>query len=84
MNKVILFVTFMCTLTLAQSYLEELGKFGGTGSIPGKFNGPSGIDKSEDGRIFICDKGNQRIQVFDLSGNFRKNFGGFGWVSGIT
>ena len=79
MNKVILFVTFMCTLTLAQSYLEELGKFGGTGSIPGKFNGPLGIDKSEDGRIFICDKGNQRIQVFDLFGNFQKNFGGFGW-----
>jgi DNA-binding beta-propeller fold protein YncE len=66
-------------MTLAQSHLNELGRFGGTGSIPGKFNAPSAIDRSEDGRIFICDRGNQRIQVFDMFGNFRINFGGFGW-----
>jgi hypothetical protein len=63
----------------AQPYLVELGRFGGTGSIPGKFKEPSAIDKSDDGRLFICDRGNQRIQVFDLFGNFRINFGGFGW-----
>jgi len=79
MNRVILFVIFMCSLAMAQSHFEELGRFGGTGSVPGKFKEPSGIDKSDDGRIFICDRGNQRIQVFDLFGNFRINFGGFGW-----
>jgi hypothetical protein len=63
----------------AQPYMVELGRFGGTGSIPGKFKEPSAIDKSDDGRLIICDRGNQRIQVFDLFGNFRINFGGFGW-----
>ena len=58
--------------------LEELGSFGGTGSAAGLFNGPSGIDFSEDGRLFIADRRNHRIQVFDQFGNFLTNFGGYG------
>ncbi len=79
MIKVLLFVIILFPVAMAQPYLEELGKFGGTGSIPGKFKEPSAIDISDDGRLFICDRGNQRIQVFDLFGKFRINFGGFGW-----
>lgn len=79
MYKVIFILIFMCSVVMSQSHLEEMGRFGGTGSVPGKFKEPSGIDRSDDGRIFICDRGNQRIQVFDLFGNFRINFGGFGW-----
>jgi DNA-binding beta-propeller fold protein YncE len=66
-------------MAASQSFLEELGRFGGTGSVPGKLKAPSAIDRSDDGRLFICDRGNQRVQVFDLFGNFRINFGGFGW-----
>jgi hypothetical protein len=79
MIKVLLFMLSLFSITIAQPYLVELGRFGGTGSAPGKFKEPSGIDRSADGRIFICDRGNQRIQVFDLFGNFQINFGGFGW-----
>ena len=39
---------------------EELGVFGGTGNAPGMFKGPSGIDFSEDGRLFIADRRNHR------------------------
>ena len=67
------------SLSMSQSQLAEVGRFGGTGSVPGKFKFPSAIDRSDDGRLFICDRGNQRIQVFDLFGHFRINFGGFGW-----
>jgi DNA-binding beta-propeller fold protein YncE len=58
--------------------VEELGRFGGTGGAPGFFNGPSGIDLSEDGRLFVADRRNHRIQVFDQFGNFLTNFGGYG------
>ncbi len=58
--------------------IEELGRFGGTGNAPGLFKGPSGLDFSEDGRLFIADRRNHRIQVFDQFGRFITNFGGYG------
>lgn len=79
MVKTIIIILILYSLTMAQSQLIEVGRFGGTGSVPGKFKSPSAIDKSDDGRLFICDRGNQRIQVFDLYGRFRINLGGFGW-----
>jgi hypothetical protein len=74
----LLFLGFIYTV-IAQPKLAELGRFGETGSAPGKFQNPSAIDITDNGHLFICDRGNQRIQVFDLSGNFLMNFGGFGW-----
>ena len=79
MLKISILIFFLISSLFSQPFLEELGRFGGTGSVPGKFKAPSAIDRSDDGRLFICDQGNQRIQVFDLFGNFRINFGGFGW-----
>ncbi len=62
----------------AQFKVVELGRFGGTGSTPGLFNNPSAIDIGEGGRIYICDRGNHRVQVFDIRGRFLTNFGGYG------
>ena len=62
----------------AEIKITELGRFGGTGSAPGLFKNPSAIDIGEGGRIYVCDRGNNRIQVFDLRGRFLTNFGGFG------
>jgi hypothetical protein len=76
---------FICIiLTIAspafsQISFEVLGQFGGTGTVPGLFKNPSAIDASEDGRIFICDRGNNRIQEFNLRGKLIKDIGGFGW-----
>jgi DNA-binding beta-propeller fold protein YncE len=79
MRYFLIVVIFFAANLSAQPKLIELGRFGGTGSAPGQFKSPSAIDVSEDGRLFICDRGNQRIQVYDLRGNFRMNMGGFGW-----
>ncbi|RTL38885.1 MAG: 6-bladed beta-propeller [Candidatus Melainabacteria bacterium] len=44
--------------------------FGGRGSEPGKFIGPSDISiDPENSFLYVADKGNQRIQVFELSQN---------------
>ena len=79
MKIICLFIMCTVSLCIGQARLEELGRFGGTGTAPGLFKDPTAIDYSNDGRLFICDRGNQRIQVFDLQGNFRINIGGFGW-----
>jgi len=79
MIKSILFIIFASTLCWGQPKLIELGRIGGTGNAPGNFSDPSALDISDDGRLFICDTGNQRLQIFDLMGRFRINVGGFGW-----
>ena len=44
--------------------------FGGRGSDPGKFVGPSDLSIDlENNLLYVADKGNQRIQVFELSQN---------------
>ena len=77
--KIILCIFILIVCAFSQPQLKELGRFGGSGTAPGLFQNPTALDDSEDGRLFICDRGNQRIQVFDLFGNFRMNMGGFGW-----
>ena len=42
--------------------------FGGHGSGPGQFNAVHGIDVDRDGRIYVVDRLNKRVQVFDPSG----------------
>jgi hypothetical protein len=37
---------------------------------PGEFNNPHSIAISEDRRIFVVDRGHERMQVFDEEGNF--------------
>jgi DNA-binding beta-propeller fold protein YncE len=80
MVKMMLIWCCVFEILLAQTQLTELGRFGGTGSAPGNFADPTALDISADGRVFICDGGNQRIQIFDLMGRFRINVGGFGWA----
>jgi hypothetical protein len=50
--------------------------FGSTGSGPGQFRNPTAIaadpDRSE---LFVTDTGNDRIEVFDYSGNWLRSFG---------
>lgn len=45
-------------------------EWGGKGAEPGKFNLPHGIAVDERGRIFVCDRSNARLQVFDARGTF--------------
>ncbi len=48
--------------------------WGGKGDGPGQFNDPTGIAVAG-GEVFVADARNGRIQVFDLDGNFKRQFG---------
>src|SRR6266568_130576 len=67
---------------------EALRRWGGPGKGPGKFSfieadpmGPgvaSGIVVGIDGRVYVADSGNARVQVFTPQGRFLRQFGSFG------
>ncbi len=48
--------------------------WGERGSGPGQFRDPTGIAVT-DTEVFVSDARNARIQVFDLDGNFKRQFG---------
>jgi len=48
--------------------------WGGEGRAPGKFRDPTGIAVAGD-EVFVADARGGRIQVFDLDGNFKRQFG---------
>lgn len=47
---------------------KYLSQFGKTGNAPGELNGTHGIQIDSRGRLYVADRGNSRIQVFDQSG----------------
>ncbi len=53
-------------------------KFGSIGAAPSEFEDPSSIATDSQGRIYVADSLNHRIQVFDSNGAFLFAFGSFG------
>ena len=51
-----------------------LKSFGEPGSAPGQFNTPHSIAADAQGNIYVADRGNRRIQVFDSEGTFLRQF----------
>ena len=47
-----------------------ISTWGGEGKGPGQFNVPHSIVTDGKGQIYIADRSNQRIQVFDGDGKF--------------
>lgn len=45
-------------------------KFGKPGSADGMLNYPNGLAVAKDGRIFVSDTGNSRVQIFSPQGNY--------------
>jgi len=45
-------------------------EWGTKGSGPGEFNLPHGIAVDDAGRVYVCDRTNSRLQVFDAKGKF--------------
>ena len=60
-------------------YVETLGR---PGQGPAEFLTPQGLAFSEQGRLYVADAGNNRVQVIDASGNFITEFGSRGWRAG--
>lgn len=49
---------------------EWIKTWGGNGKEPGKFDQPHSIIIDDKGLLYIADRSNQRIQVFDADGNY--------------
>ena len=57
--------------------------WGGLGSEPGQFRTPHGLAWDSRGRLFVADRGNKRIQIFDTEGTFLEEWNQFSRLSGI-
>jgi len=58
--------------------------FGETGHGPGQLYGPHAIAMDADGRLFIADRQNMRIVIFDRDGNYVNRWTQFGMPSDIA
>lgn len=57
------------------AHVMDIGK---RGSGDGEFNLPRDVALGKDGRIYVVDGGNFRVQIFDRDGKFIKSFGSVG------
>jgi sugar lactone lactonase YvrE len=62
------------------TYLKE---WGGFGALPGQLNRPHTIAVDSQGRLFVGDRSNNRIQIFDQDGKFLDQWTQFSRPSGI-
>jgi DNA-binding beta-propeller fold protein YncE len=66
---------------------DKTGKFiktwGKKGSGPGEMDGPHTLAMDSRGRLFLGDRGNNRIQIFDQDGNFLDQWAQFSRPSGV-
>lgn len=60
------------------------GGIGSEGSLPLQFNDPHDLKTDAEGRLYIADRGNQRVQVLDKEGNFITRYTQFGKPSAIA
>jgi DNA-binding beta-propeller fold protein YncE len=58
-------------------------EFGRHGSKPGEFMGPHGLAFDSQGRLFVADRSNNRVQIFDKDMKFVAEWKQFGRPSGI-
>jgi sugar lactone lactonase YvrE len=63
------------------SFVAEYGKLG---SGPGEFMGPHALAFDSQGRLFVADRSNNRVQIFDRNMNFVDEWRHFGRPSGIA
>lgn len=66
------------TVTRYTAEGEPEKTFGGFGAGPGELANPQGLAADLDGRIYVADTGNDRIQVFDFDGGFVRSIGSSG------
>lgn len=61
-------------------YVKAWGKLG---SGPGEFRTPHALAFDSRGRLFVADRGNHRIQIFDQDGKFLEEWKQFSRISGL-
>ena len=61
------YITRIVKFSKDGKFIKEWGKLG-TG--PGEFRNAHALAIDSRGRLFVCDRGNARLQIFDLNGKF--------------
>ena len=62
---------------------DYISSFGSPGSGPGQFRVPHSIRVSEDGRVYVADRENHRVQVFTSEGEFLTEWTDFKCPMGV-
>ena len=62
---------------------EYIMEWGVIGDGPGEFRTPHGMAFDSQGRLFVADRGNHRIQIFDQDGNHLDSYHAFSRISGL-
>jgi hypothetical protein len=57
--------------------------FGETGAGPGQFSDPHALAMDSEGRLFVGDRNNRRVQIFEQDGEFIAYWTQFGRPSGV-
>ena len=70
-----------CNLAVEQS-CTDLDGVGPMSYGDGQFQEPWGIAVGDDGRVYVADTWNHRVQVFDSDGTFLNKWGAYGQTSG--
>ena len=61
-------------------FIKQCGRIG---SAPGEFRTPHALAFDSKGRLFVADRGNHRIQIFDRNGSFIASYEQFSRISGL-
>ncbi len=62
---------------------EYIAEWGQIGDGPGEFRTPHALEMDSQGRLFVADRGNHRIQIFDQDGNHLDSYYQFSRISGL-
>lgn len=62
---------------------EYLLEWGGTGVADGEIREPHSVAMDSEGRLFVADRGNSRLQIFDQEGKHLATWTQFGRPSGL-
>ena len=62
---------------------EYIMEWGVIGDEPGEFRTPHGMAFDSEGRLFVADRGNHRIQIFDQDGSLLDTYHAFSRISGL-
>ena len=62
------------------NFIKEWGEIG---FRPGQFRTPHGLEFDSQGRLYVADRGNHRIQVFDQEGELLEIYAQYSRVSGL-
>ncbi len=58
-------------------------QWGQLGTAHGEFRTPHGLEIDSQNRLWVADRGNHRLEIFDLDGNYLESRYSYGRVSGI-